>query len=91
MQWLERVCSWLEVADIEVRQSVIDEAVHGAIRAVHVLVDQPWDEVRGEGDDKGLGNRKLLICLRSSGNLMTRLNYDSFLISGFREDHKSIR
>lgn len=47
----------LEVTDVEVRQSVIDKTVHGAIRAVHVLVEQPWDEVRGEGDDKGLGDR----------------------------------
>lgn len=63
MHWLERVSAWLEVTDVEVRQSVIDEAMHGAVGAVHVLVDQPWDEVRGKGDDKGLGDRELLICL----------------------------
>lgn len=44
----------LEVADVEVGQRVIDEAVHGAVRAVHVLVDQPRDEVRRKGDDEGL-------------------------------------
>lgn len=54
MHGLERLCAWLEVTDVEKRQSVIDEAMHGAVRAVHVLVDQPWDEVRGEGDDEGL-------------------------------------
>lgn len=42
---LQRVGALLEVSDVEVRQSVIDEAVHGAVQAVHVLVDQPWDEV----------------------------------------------
>ena len=61
MQWLERVCAWLKVTDIEVRQSVIDKAVHGAVRAVHVLVDEPWDEVGGEGDDKGLRDRNRMI------------------------------
>lgn len=44
----------LEVGDVEVGQGVVDEAVHGAVRAVHVLVDQAGDEVRGEGDDKRL-------------------------------------
>lgn len=56
VHWLERVCAWLKVTDIEVRQSVIDEAVHGAVRAVHVLVDEPWDEVGGEGNDKGIND-----------------------------------
>lgn len=55
VHWLERGCAGLEVADVEVRQGVVDEAVHGAVQAVHVLVHQPRDEVRGEGDDKGLG------------------------------------
>lgn len=54
VHWLQRVCARLEVSDVKVRQSVVDEAVHGAVRAVHVLVDKPRDEVRGEGDDKGL-------------------------------------
>lgn len=44
----------LEEADIEEGQRVIDEAMHGAVRAVLVLVDHPRDEVGGEGDDKGL-------------------------------------
>lgn len=52
---LLRGCARLEVTDVEGRQGVIDEAMHGAIGAVHVLVDKPGDEVRGEGDDKGLG------------------------------------
>lgn len=51
---LERGCTWLEVTDVEVGQGVINKAVHGAVRAVHVLIDQPRDEVRSEGDDKGL-------------------------------------
>lgn len=61
MHRLDGVCARLEVADVEVRQSVVDEAVHGAVHAVHVLVDQPRDEVRGEGDDKGLGGTQSLL------------------------------
>lgn len=62
MERLERGRARLKVTDVEVRQGVIDEAVHGAVRAVHVLVDEPWDEVRGEGDDKGLEEREVRIC-----------------------------
>lgn len=58
VHWINRFCARLEVTDIEVRQSVIDEAVHAAVGAVLVLVDQPRDEVRGEGDDKCLRKRK---------------------------------
>lgn len=36
---------------------MINKAVHGPIRTVRVLVDQPRDEVRGESDDKSLMNR----------------------------------
>lgn len=81
VHWLKRMCAWLEVTDIKVGESVIDEAVHCSIRAVHVLIDQPWDEVRSEWDDKCLGNKKLLICLLSLTNEMSRLNQDTFLIS----------
>lgn len=35
----------LEVGDVEVGQGVVDKAVHGAVCAVHVLVDQSGDEV----------------------------------------------
>lgn len=45
----------LEVADVKVGQRVVDKSVHGAVGAVHVLVDHPRDEVWGEGDDKRLG------------------------------------
>lgn len=48
----------LEVADIEEGQRVVHEAVHGALLAVPVLVDHPWDEVRGEGDDKSLRTQR---------------------------------
>ena len=47
----------LKVGDIEVRQGVVDKAMHGAVWAVHIQVDEPGDEVRGEGDDKGLEER----------------------------------
>lgn len=41
-----RKCSaWLKITDVEVRQRVVDEAMHGAILTVHVLINQPWDEV----------------------------------------------
>lgn len=56
--WLQRLRAHLEVTDVEVRQSVIDETMHGPIRAVLVLVDQTRYEVRGEGDDKSLRVRK---------------------------------
>lgn len=35
----------LKVGHVEVGERVIDEAVHGAVRAVHVLVYEPRDEV----------------------------------------------
>lgn len=44
----------LEEADVKEGQRVVDEAVHGAVGAVLVLVDHPRDEVGGEGDDEGL-------------------------------------
>lgn len=37
---------------------MLDEAVHGPIGAVHVLVDQPWDEVRSESNHKCLDQKK---------------------------------
>jgi len=47
--------AFLEMADIKVGQRMVDKSMHGAIRAVHVLVDHPRDEVWREGDDKCLG------------------------------------
>lgn len=44
----------LEVAYVEVGERVVDEAVHGPVRTVHVLVNHPRDEVWGEGDDERL-------------------------------------
>lgn len=35
----------LEMAYIKIGQCVVDKSMHGAIGAVHVLVDHPWDEV----------------------------------------------
>ncbi len=46
--------SWFKVADVKVRERVVDEAMHGPHLAVHVLVDQARDEIWREGDDKGL-------------------------------------
>lgn len=63
VHWLERMCAWLEVTDVKVGESVIDEAVHCSIRAVHVLIDQSWDEVRSERDDKCLGKKKTAFLL----------------------------
>lgn len=34
---------------------MVHKSMHGAIRAVHVLVDHPRYEVRSEGNDKCLG------------------------------------
>lgn len=33
---------------------MVNEAVHGACRTVHVLVNEPRDEVGRKGDHKGL-------------------------------------
>lgn len=48
-----------EVGDVEVREGVVDEAVHGARVAVHVLIHQSGDEVGREGDHKGLMGRRM--------------------------------
>lgn len=44
----------LEVSHVEEGQGVVDKAMHGAVYAVHVLVDQPRDEVGCERYDKCL-------------------------------------
>lgn len=54
MQLVHRFRSVLDAADVEEGQRVVNKPVHGAIRTVLVLVDHPWDEVRGEGDDESL-------------------------------------
>lgn len=61
MHGIDRIRPRLKVTDIEVGETVVDEAVHGPIRAVHVLVDQPRDEIRGEGNHKGLGTGNQLV------------------------------
>lgn len=48
------ICAWLKVTDVKVGERVIDKAMHCSIGAVHVLVDESWDEVRCESDDKRL-------------------------------------
>lgn len=45
---------WFKVGHVKVGESVVDEAVHGPGLAEHVLVDQPRDEIRREGNHKGL-------------------------------------
>lgn len=52
-----RICAWLKVTDIEVGERVIDKAMHCSIGAVHVLVDESWDEVGGKSDDKRLRDK----------------------------------
>lgn len=37
-----------EVTDIKVGKCVVEKAMHGAVRTVHVQVHEAWDEVRGE-------------------------------------------
>lgn len=56
VQWIDGFFAFLEVADIKIGQRMVDKSMHGAIRAVHILVDHPRDEVWGEGDDKCLGS-----------------------------------
>ena len=48
-----RAARW-EVADVEVGQRVLRVAVHGAVGAVHVLVQHAGNELRREGDDERL-------------------------------------
>lgn len=43
-----------EVGHVKVGERVVDEAVHGPGLAEHVLVHQARDEVRREGNHKGL-------------------------------------
>lgn len=40
---------------------MIDEAVHCSIRAVRILVDKPWNEVRSESNHKCLGTDKMFL------------------------------
>lgn len=61
----------LEVAHVEEGQRVVNEAMHGALLAVLVLVDHPWDEVRGEGDDKSLIKKRRMKREEGSG-VMTK-------------------
>ena len=48
----------LEVADVEGREGVVDEAVHGPVLTVHVEVHQARDEVGREGDHKRLARER---------------------------------
>lgn len=61
MIWLTRVRAWLEVTDIKVGERVIDKAMHSSVGAVHVLVDESWDEVGGKSDDKRLRDKAGLV------------------------------
>lgn len=47
-----------EIGNVEVGQGVVDEAVHSPRLAEHVLVDQTRDEVRCEGNDKSLQQKR---------------------------------
>lgn len=40
---------------------MIDKAMHCSIGAVHVLVDESWDEVGGKSDDKRLRDKAGLV------------------------------
>lgn len=41
----DRCGSCFEVADIKIREGVIDKAMHGSRLTVHVLVDQSGDKI----------------------------------------------
>lgn len=58
VQWVIGCCAILKVTDIEGGERVVDEAVHGPILTVHVEVHQARDEVRREGDHKGLPGKR---------------------------------
>lgn len=61
MVWVVWLSAWLKVTDVEVGERVIDKAVHCAIGAVRVLVDESWDEVGGESDDERLRDKAALV------------------------------
>lgn len=54
MQRIHWLLAILKVADVKIGEGVVHKAVHGAVGTVRVLVHQPGDEVRCEGNDKGL-------------------------------------
>lgn len=66
MIWVTWIRAWLKVTDIEVGERVIDKAMHSSVGAVHVLVDESWDEVGGKSDDKRLRDKAGLVghCIR---------------------------
>lgn len=45
VQWFSWFLALLEMAYIKMGQRMVDKPMHGAIWAVHVLVDHPRDEV----------------------------------------------
>lgn len=45
VEWIHRFFAFLEVADIKIGQCMVDKSMHGAIRAVHILVNHPRYEV----------------------------------------------
>lgn len=47
-----------EIGHVKVGERVVDEAVHGPGLAEHVLVHQARDEIRREGNHKGLKREK---------------------------------
>lgn len=61
--------AWFEIGHVKVGERVVDEAVHGPRLAEHVLVHQPRDEIRREGDHKGLEKGKRQTGTLSSGYL----------------------
>ena len=58
MQRIHRLLAILEVADVEIGEGMVHKANHGAVTTVRVLVNQPGDEVRCKGNDKGLVQMK---------------------------------
>ena len=57
MQRVHGLLAVLEVADVKIGQAVVHKAKHGAVVTVGVLVNQPGDEVRRKGNDKGLAGQ----------------------------------
>lgn len=45
VHWIHGFLTPLEMAYIKMGQRMVDKSVHGAIWAIHVLVDHPRDEV----------------------------------------------
>lgn len=51
------LCSFLQLADVEKGEGMVDKAMQSPVVTIGVLVHKAWDKVGGDGNDKSLRNR----------------------------------